>query len=166
MDHHVLWYCERPVSQEICFNGKVFTVNPDLYVEYDDGTCEFQLVDYKGGGHVDRNEAMIWSRQSGENVTFVSEDDLDLGMHYIRNLHWLYARARRVVSKSNDRADKLFVDYLRQSGNISVGSLISLGQIREEEGLPYLADLYYRGLIDFPDITKNPISYKTEVIAR
>lgn len=163
MNHHVSWYCERPMTTDICFNGKRYLIKPDLYVEFDNGASEFQWIQYKEKEIADKDAILIWERQSGEHVRFITEDDIVKGPYYIRNLNYLCAKARRYEENIDKYADKNFI-YNLLPEKMTIGKLISRGLLDEKNGMSYIANLYFRGLISLRDIENKTISLQTEVL--
>ena len=162
MDHRVLWYCERPMMQTYHVNGKSIVVSPSVYVVYRDGTDAFQLVISKPDESGTAEEFSLWGISSNEKVEILGRKDIYHGAFWIRNMTYLFGKAKRICSVDAG-ADDAFIRYLSIKGPLTIGQLITAGRITAYSGYDYLADLYYRGFISFTGIEERQISYKTEV---
>lgn len=165
-DAHVRWYCERPMKTDFFMDGEQKKISPDFYVSYDDGTDEFQWVRSRTDDKTEELEKLVssWGRQSGEHTRLLTEEDIRKGPFYMRNLYLIAARSRR-CDRSEKASDRMFLEFLRDSKAVAVGTLIKEGYLSREKGFTYISDLYFRGLIDIRDIHTMPLSYKTEVSA-
>lgn len=172
MDHNVVHYCEQPCEQVVNLDGERHKTVFDVYVVYKDGTEEFQEVKYTEElesddkrGERSRRQIEIqkhWCLQNNYKYTVRTDKEIEPGPYAIRNLSVLCAKARR---RSHDDAISAnsFIQYLSERGCLTIGQLYSSGRITSMRGLDYLADLFYRGIIQFKDIYNEPISNTTEV---
>lgn len=106
---------------------------------------------------------IVTARQVETMTAHGVNNNIEVGKHTVRNLMYLCAKARRNRISDNIN-DASFVQFLKENGSMTIGQLITSGRIKTRTGLDYLADQYYRGIIDFADIDGNPITNKTEVI--
>lgn len=174
MDANVSYFCEQPYEARTFMGGKEYKTIFDVWIEYKDGTEEFQEVKYtaeidadtKKGERVRKQIAVqaAWCLQNGFRHNIRTEKEIELGQFYIRNINLLAAKVRR-FSQPSDNADKVIIEYLQSLGETTVGYLVSSGRFEHNRTLDYLADLYYRGMITFANIEDECISNKTVVIA-
>ncbi len=173
MDHNVVHYCEQPCEQIVNINGESHRTVFDAYVVHKDGSEEFQEIKYSmelvfNTQQGDRSRKQIeiqrtWCVQNGYPYTVRTEEEIETGKYTIRNLAFLCAKARRIAPCSK-ASDISMIQFLSEHQVVSIGQMISMGRLSSAEGLDYLADLYYRGIIRFSDIDSVPITAKTEVI--
>ncbi len=162
MDHEVIWYCERPLSEPLYVNGQTLNIKPSVYVVYADGTEAFQLVTTGSAesGMVDAFN--LWGVSKNVNIELRGYREVYKGLFWMRNISYLFAKARRIKTR-DPGADDAFLRYLSINGTMTLGSLFDAGRLSEPNGIDYIADLYYRGLICLNNLTDKQISYKTEV---
>lgn len=175
MNPDVEWYCEQPCKKEVNIDGQNHSTVFDVYVLYKNGKEEFQEVKYASSiqGLSDDSERTAkqisiqktWCSQNNMPYSIRTDKDIYLGQYHMRNLHYLFAKARRFQS-SDTVSEKHLVKFLADRGQTSVGLLVNNGIISAQSGIDFLADLYYKGIIDFSNLRDECFSYKTEVIIR
>lgn len=173
MSHHIDFFCEQPYKATVFIGDKKINTIFDVYVVYRDGREEFQEVKYQeeidsdnSKGERSRNQLVaqkIWCMQNGFGYNLRTDKEIEDGKFYIRNLAYLAAKARRFHINS-DTADKAIINYLSLVNKTTIGFLVSSGRFEYGRTIDYLADLYYRGIIDLSDIRNECISNRTEVI--
>lgn len=173
MNSDVEYYCEQPHSATVFISGKEYHTIFDIYVVYKNGKEEFQEVKYKQelnsaspNGERSRKQIEIqkmWCRQNGFQYTLRTDEDIEVGQYFIRNLSVLSTKARRFHVISQE-ADKALISYLSNIKKTTVGFLSESGRFESNRTFDYLADLYYRGIISLEDIHNDCLSNKTEVI--
>ncbi len=170
MDPNVVFYCEQPCEQTVIIDGEKHKTIFDVYVVYRDGSEVFQEIKYAEEITSENNERprkqiniqQYWCKQHNYSYELRTDKEIEVGKYTIRNLCFLCSKARRNVSTEviNDQA---FLAYLKSHGQPTIGQLYVNGLITTHAGLDYLADLYYRGKIEFSDIHKEPITNATGV---
>lgn len=173
MNPNVIHFCEQPYKATVFVGGKEKNTIFDVYVVYKDGREEFQEVKYQEELNVDtskgersRNQIEVqkmWCLQNGFDYNLRTDKDIEVGDFYIRNLSSLAAKARRFHISSNN-ADKAIIYYLSEIGKSTIGFLTSSGRFEKGKTMDYIADLYYRGIINLSDINNECIGIRTEVI--
>ncbi len=173
MNPEVEYFCEQPCKVTVFVGGKEVNTVFDVYVVYKDGREEFQEVKYQeeldsdtDKGERSRNQLVaqkMWCLQNGFDYNLRTDKDIEDGEFYIRNLSSLATKARRFHIES-DVADKAIINYLAEANCTTIGFLVSSGRFDNGKTIDYLADLYYRGIINLSDIHNECIGNKTEVI--
>lgn len=165
MDSQVEWYCEYPLETTVFVSGKEEKISFDVWVKYTDGREVFQGVAYSVEGDTHKKIAMQakWCIQNGLEYEYRNEKNIHKGKFYIRNLSVLAARARR-FDKPSQTADQMILGFLSEIRRDSIENLEKSGRFENGKDLEYLADLYYRGIVNFHNISSDCISRKTEVI--
>lgn len=172
MDANVEWYCEQPFETTVFVGDKEYKTVFDVYVLYKNGEEEFQEVKYQEEldsdtpqGERSRNQIVVqknWCLQNNFNYNLRTNYDIEKGEFYIRNLSVLSAKARRFHVR-NKSADNAIIQYLKEISTTTIGYLCSSGRFEFNRTIDYLADLFYRGIIDFNDIQNQCLTNKTEV---
>ncbi len=165
MDHDVEWFCEYPLKTVVYVGGKEEKLTFDVWVKYCDGREEFQGVAYTSDEESHKSIALQakWCIQNGLGFNFRNEKSIQKGQFYIRNLNVLAARARRFRTLSHN-ADQMVIGFLSDVKRASVSLLDKSGRFESGKTMDYLADLYYRGIINFHNISSECINANTEVI--
>lgn len=161
MDYEIEWYCERPLIDVFYVDGKNYSINPTVYVKYRDNREEFHCVRY-GQEHGDPY-IQLWAAQHNEYLKEITEKDVYVGPFYSRNLLVLATRSSR-WSGDNPGADANIIRYLTVNNGATIGELSTAGLLADN-GLKYLADLFFRGKINFPEISNMAISNRMGVVA-
>ncbi len=161
MDYGVEWYCERPLTDVFYVDGKNYSINPTVYVKYRNNGDEFHCVSYEQEGA--HSYSQLWAAQHNECLKEITEKDVYLGPFYSRNLLVLATRSSR-CSGVNLGADATIIRYLSVNNGATIGELSTAGLLAED-GLKYLADLFFRGKIHFSDIYNMAISNRMGVVA-
>ena len=170
MDPNVVFYCEQPCEQTVIIDGNKHHTVFDVYVVYRDGREVFQEVKYAeeiasetdGRSRKQINTQQYWCKQNNYPYELRTDKEIEIGQYTIRNLCYLCTKARRNTSTEaiNDQA---FLTYLKEHGEPTIGQLYVNGLLTTRSGIDYLADLYYRGKIEFSDIHNEPITNTTGV---
>lgn len=173
MNPEVEYYCEQPYSATVFVSGKEYKTIFDVYVVYKNGREEFQEIKYQQELDSDsakgkRSQKQIgiqkmWCIQNNFQYTLRTDNDIEKGQHFIRNLSVLSAKSRRFHVTSTE-ADKAIISYLSRLQKTTIGLLSESGRFEPNKTLDYLSDLYYRGIIRFEDICNDCLNNKTEVI--
>lgn len=165
MDPEVEWYCEYPLETTVYVGGKEEKVLFDVWVKYTDGHEVFQGVAYTTAEETHKTIAMQakWCIQNGLEYEFRNEKVIHKGRYFIRNLNVLAARARR-FRLSSVNADQMIRGFLHEKKRITIEELAGSGWFESERTIDYLADLYYRGIINLHNIPSECINGKMEVI--
>ena len=159
--------------QVVEIGGKEYKTIFDVYVVYKNGREEFQEIKYQQELDSDsakgkRSQKQIgiqkmWCIQNNFQYTLRTDNDIEKGQHFIRNLSVLSAKSRRFHVTSTE-ADKAIISYLSRLQKTTIGLLSESGRFEPNKTLDYLSDLYYRGIIRFEDICNDCLNNKTEVI--
>ena len=165
MDPEVEWYCEYPLETTVFVGGKEEKILFDVWVKYTDGHEVFQGVAYTTTEETHKTIAMQakWCIQNGLEYEFRNEKVIHKGRYFIRNLNVLAARARR-FRLSSVNADQMIRGFLHEKKRITIEELAGSGWFESERTIDYLADLYYRGIINLHNIPSECINGKMEVI--
>ncbi len=168
MTPDVEWYCEYPLKPTVFLGGKEFNPLFSTWVKYRNGTEIYQGVAYQNDAgeeseHCTISAAAAWCIQNGQKFEFRNEKNIKKGIFYIRNLSVLASRAQRFRVQSVN-ADQMLIGYLKGIKRASISELENSGRFETGRTLDYLADLYYRGIIDFVNISNECINGKMEVI--
>ncbi len=165
MDNDVEWFCEYPLDTTVYVGGKEEKLVFDAWVRYADGKEEFQGVAYTSSEDSHKSIAVQakWCIQNGIGFNYRNEKNIHKGQFYIRNLSVLAARARRFTMSSYN-ADQMLIGFLSEVKRATVSTLDKSGRFESGRTMDYLSDLYYRGIIDFHNISSECISSNTEVI--
>lgn len=162
MNPEVIWYCERPLSDKVHVNGRTTEILPSVYVVYSNGTEVFQLVSTNDDQSSYKDDFLLWGVSRNEKIELRGYGEIYKGPFFMRNISYLFGRSRRIVC-TDAGADDAFLRYLSINGAMSIARLFDTGRLSESQGIDYLADLYYRGLICLSNVEDRQISYKTEV---
>lgn len=163
MDPEVIWYCERPLENQVVIDGKNYEIKPDFYVQYKSGAEYFDWICYTSSDmEKEIDHIKSWCRQMGYLYRIRTAVDIYIGDFYIRNIKYLFARSCRNHLR-NASIDKVIKSFLEENGYATIGQLIEHGLISYTDGMTYISDLYYRGVIQLSDILNESISFKTEV---
>ncbi len=167
MDPEVEWYCEYPLETTVYVGGTEEKVLFDVWVRYVDGQELFQGVTYSSKEGERKKIALQakWCIQNDVNYEYRNEKNIHKGPFHIRNLSLLASRARR-FSVSSVNADQMTVKFLADTGRATVSLLEECGVFGTGKTLDYLADLYYRGIISFRNISDECMSGNMEVVYR
>lgn len=168
MDPKVEWFCEYPVKPTVFLGGKEFNPMISTWVKYQNGTELYQGVAYQNDTGIEEERrsvsaAAAWCIQNGQKFEFRNEKNIKSGPFFIRNLSVLASRALRFRVQSVN-ADQMLIGYLKEIKRAKISDLENSGRFETGRTLDYLADLYYRGVIDFVNISNECISGKMEVI--
>lgn len=165
MNAEVEWYCEYPLETTVYVGGKEEKILFDVWVRYVDGREVFQGVAYTNADESHKTIAMQakWCIQNGLEFEFRNEKNIHKGQFFIRNLNVLASRARRFRAYSVN-ADQMIKGFLYEKKRISIEELEKSGFFESGRTIDYLADLYYRGIINFHNIPFECINKKMEVI--
>ncbi|MCR4657822.1 MAG: TnsA endonuclease N-terminal domain-containing protein [Lachnospiraceae bacterium] len=173
MDPEVVHYCEQPCEQSVIIDGERHKTVFDVYVVYRDGREEFQEVKYSEElnsdtkqGERSRRQVEVqkyWCMQNNFGYSLRTDKEIEIGQYTVRNLSFLCAKARR-FSSCSVVDDGSVIRFLKERGCVTIGQLYGSGRITEKNGLDYLADLCYRGVIKFVDIGSTAIGNATEVM--
>lgn len=173
MNPEVEYYCEQPYSATVFVDGKESKTIFDAYVVYKNGREEFQEVKYQqeldsDSEQGERCQKQIeiqkkWSEQNNFLYILRTNNDIEKGPHFIRNLSLLAVKARRFSTTSKE-SDQSVISYLSNIKRTTIGLLAESGKFETFLTLDYLADLFYRGIIRLEDIHNDCICNKTEVI--
>ena len=165
MNPEVEWYCEYPLETTVYVGGKEEKILFDVWVKYTDGHEVFQGVAYTTTEETHKTIAMQakWCIQNGLEYEFLNEKVIHKGRYFIRNLNVLAARARR-FRLSSVNADQIIRGFLHEKKRITIEELAGSGWFESERTIDYLADLYYRGIINLHNIPSECINGKMEVI--
>ena len=173
MDHRVIHYCEQPCEQEVIIDGKKNKTIFDGDVVEEDGREELQEVKYAEELEADTqqgqrsreqiNRQKYWCLQNDIDYLVRTDKEIEVGPYTSRNLTYLNSRSRRVSTDVS--FNKAFRQILADNGNtLTIGRLYLSGIVSKNNGLSYIADLYYQGIIRFVDIDNAPITNSTEVV--
>lgn len=165
MNPEVEWYCEYPFETTVFVGGKEEKILFDMWVRYVDGKEAFQGVAYTNADESHKTIAMQakWCIQNGLEFEFRNEKTIHKGKFFIRNLNVLAARARR-FKVSSVNADQMIRGFLCEKKRMTISELEKSGFFKSGKTIDYLADLYYRGIINFHNISSECINEKMEVI--
>ena len=166
MDPEVEYYCEQPLRTEVYIDSKKHTTVFDVWVLYKDGREEFQEVKYTSD--LDKSQSQIavqkaWCDQSGFSYTVRTEQDIEKGEMYIRNLDMLYGKVRRGVGIDPKMLIPI-IERINEMGQPTIGQLSMTGMFSKGQTVNFLAYLYSKGLISFSNIDSEPVTNTTEVI--
>lgn len=165
MNPEVEWYCEYPLEISVFVGGKEEKIIFDVWVKYTDGREVYQGVAYKTTADSHKKIALQakWCIQNGMEYEFRNEKNIHMGPFFIRNLNVLASRARRFHLKSVN-SDQMIIGFLSEQQRASLTMLENSGRFDDGKTLDYLADLYYRGKINFRNISNECISGNMEVV--
>ena len=165
MNPEVEWYCEYPLETTVYVGGKEESILFDVWIQYADGRDAFQGVAYSSAEESHKGIALQakWCIQNGLEYEYRNEKNIQKGRFLVRNLSILASRARRFRTPSVN-ADQMIIGYLADIRRASISVLEESGRFDTGKTLDYLADLYYRGIIDFRHISDECISGNMEVI--
>ncbi len=165
MDPDVEWYCEYPLETTVFVGGKEEKILFDVWVKNVDGSELFQGVSYRDSSNSHKKIAMQakWCIQNGLEFEFRNEKNIHKGPYFIRNLSVLSSRARRFRTPSLN-ADQMLIGFLSEIKRSSLSELETSGKFEDGRTLDYLADLFYRGIINFKNISSECLSGNMEVI--
>lgn len=161
MNYQVEWYCERPLKEDFYVDGHKYQFIPNVYVKMRDGSDYFQIIRSDQKNLENEDKSNLWASQRNEKLIFITASDIYKGAFLSRNLSYL-ASCSRHYQTIDKGADANILRYIQANGFVSLGQLINVGIITPK-GIPYIGDLYFRGLIKFVDIAERTISYQTEV---
>ena len=167
MNPNVEYYCEQPLKAEVYIDGKKHTTVFDVWVLYKDGTEEFQEVKYTSDLEKSAEQIEIqkmWCRQNGFSHMVRTDKDIEKGDFYIRNLDMLYAKLRRIKNVVGQGFMISIIERISQMDQPTIGQLSMTGMFSKGQTVNFLAYLYSKGIIDFENIEKEPITNTTEVI--
>ena len=161
----VEWYCEYPFETTVFVSGKEEKILFDVWVKYTDGREVYQGVSYKSASESHKKIAMQakWCIQNGLDYEFRNENNIRTGAFLIRNLSILASRARR-FSVQSVNADQMIIGFLAEHRRASLSVLENSGRFEDGRALAYLADLYFRGIINFRNISDECLSGNMEVV--
>ena len=165
MNPEVEWYCEYPLEITVFVGGKEEKILFDVWAKYTDGREVYQGVSYKAASDSHKKIALQakWCIQNGLEYEFRNEENIHKGPLLIRNLNVLASRARRFQVQSVN-ADQMLLGFLSEQQRASLTMLEHSGRFDDGRTLDYLADLYYRGKINFRNISNECISGNMEVV--
>ena len=165
MDPEVEWYCEYPLETVVYVGGKEEKILFNVWIKNADGREVYQGVAYKKAAETHKKISLQakWCIQNGLEYEFRNEENILKGPFFIRNLNVLAARARRFRIQSVN-ADQMIIGFLAEQQRASLSALESSGRFDDGRTLDYLADLYYRGIVNFRNISGECISGNMEVV--
>lgn len=172
MDSQVEKYCEQPLETNVLFDGKTYNTVFDVWVKYKDGQEEFQEIKFaeeleaenaiSGRSYKQIAIQKAWCEQNGKAYVVKTDRDIILGTHYIRNMLFLYPKVLRLES-TDMIAEKHILKFISDRRTTTVGHLINGGIISAQNGIDVLANLFYKGNIEFGNFANEPFGFTTEV---
>lgn len=172
MDCQVETYCEQPLETEVFFDGQTYRTVFDVWVKYKDGREEFQEI--KFAEELENENAVFgrsykqiaiqkaWCEQNGKTYVVKTDRDIMFGIHYVRNILYLYPKVLR-LEQTDIVAEKHILKFVSIRGTTTVGHLINNGIISAQNGIDILAYLFYKGELFFGNLEDEPFGFSTEV---
>lgn len=171
MNPDVRSFCEQPLRVPITMEGETRNVIFDMYVEYVDGSSEFQEVKYESelNGEDEKSKRSreqirrekIWCVENGHEFSVRTEKEIISGRSTTANLNVMAARVRR-YTPLDDYYDRRIEKALADEKYLQFGEIKERELLPEGEELEHLCYLYAKGIVTF-DIDNRPISDQTKI---
>lgn len=170
----VISFCEQPYRASIEFDGKKKEVIFDMYVEYKDGSSEFQEVKYKS--ELDGQDSAslrsqeqirrekIWCEENGYTYVVRTDKDILRGKYTASNMNVMAARLRR-YNPLDDYYTKRVLVAFRDENHMTLDEMKEFHLLPENHELEHLCYLYSIGIVQF-NIDNKPIDGKLTVALR
>lgn len=171
MNPDVRSFCEQPLRVPITMEGETRNVIFDMYVEYVDGSSEFQEVKYESelNGEDEKSKRSreqirrekIWCVENGHEFSVRTEKEIISGRSTTANLNVMAARVRR-YTPLDDYYDRRIEKALADDKYLQFGEMKERELLPEGKELEHLCYLYAKGIVTF-DIDNRPISDQTKI---
>lgn len=168
LDSFVVSFCEQPLKIEINLDGKLVTSIFDMWVQYNDGTEEFQEVKY--AKEIEKppsrtfyqiQKQRAWCKQHDYKYSIRTEKEIYKGPYYISNLKYL----RALIARNNAELNKEILIKIKnhlQNERVTILTLTQILNISGEYIFSVIAYGLYTGVIETNLITKM-LSYDTYI---
>lgn len=166
-------YCEQPYKIDFVQDGKLKHAIFDTWVEYWDGTSEFQEVKYsrelsgddpvslRSIEQIRREEA--WCEENNIKFVIRTEKELEKGPFYIQNLNAIVARFRRYIPSESEFYNPRIINALDLNGPLFIEDLVKNKLLPINNEMNHICYLYCKGIIDM-NIQDKLLDYKAKVI--
>jgi hypothetical protein len=171
MKSKIIEFCEYPLILKIDIDGGEHEITFDMWVKYQDGSEELQIIDFLNHSESILNEDNTryrkykkiseWCITNNYIFNLISELDINKGMYYINNLRYLIGTIKRNEIPLLQRYVKILINKLHDD-RIKIGVLIDMQILPNDIAFSVLGHGIYCGVLN-ADINDKILCYDTEV---